>query len=104
MIPRLSVRFKRYPEVNKKEEIIQVTAELLQIQGYFATGINEIVEKSKAPKGSVYHYFKNGKDEIVNEALQYSGNQIKLLLESISLNATNLHEFVNNAFDFSCSD
>lgn len=86
--------------MSKKEDIIKATAELLQIQGYYATGINEIVAKSKSPKGSIYHYFKNGKDEIVIEALQYSGNEIRLLLETLSDNTKTMKDFISGVFDF----
>lgn len=89
--------------MSKKIEIIQTAAELLQIQGYHGTGINEIVEKSKSPKGSIYHYFKAGKDEIVDEALRYSGSEIANLLKAAAEHSKNAEDFIEIIYDGYCS-
>ena len=57
-----------------REQIIQATCFLLEKQGYPATGLNEIVRRSGAPKGSLYHYFPEGKEQLVSEAVLYSGD------------------------------
>ena len=44
--------------------IVRAAATLFRRNGYAATGINEIAEVSGAPKGSLYHYFPDGKDQI----------------------------------------
>lgn len=56
-----------------REDIIVATCRLLEKQGYPATGLNEIVRESGAPKGSLYHYFPEGKDQIVSEAIRFAG-------------------------------
>lgn len=48
-----------------KQNIIHAASYLFQSQGYHATGINEIIEVSGCPKGSLYYHFPNGKEEIV---------------------------------------
>ncbi|WP_243311856.1 TetR/AcrR family transcriptional regulator [Fundidesulfovibrio agrisoli] len=40
-----------------RQEIIEAAARLIHMQGYTATGIKEIVEAAKVPKGSFYFYF-----------------------------------------------
>lgn len=60
----------------KREQIIQTTCQLIEIQGYHATGINQILAESEAPKGSLYYYFPEGKDELVEEAIDYTGQII----------------------------
>lgn len=57
-----------------KEKLIKTTADLIQSKGYFGTGINEILEITKIPKGSLYHHFPKGKDDLVSEAIKFSGN------------------------------
>lgn len=52
-----------------REKIIQTTCDLLERQGYHASGLNEIIHASGAPKGSLYHYFPGGKAEIAVEAV-----------------------------------
>ena len=57
-----------------REEIILATCRLLEKQGYPATGLNEIVKESGAPKGSLYYYFPDGKEQIVSEAVSFAGH------------------------------
>lgn len=57
-------------------QIIETTCELLEKQGYHATGLNEIVAQSGSPKGSLYYYFPGGKEEIASEAIGHVGGVI----------------------------
>ncbi len=52
-----------------KENIIKIVANSIQAKGYNATGINDIIALAGIPKGSLYHHFPGGKDELVIEAL-----------------------------------
>lgn len=57
-----------------RQRMIEATIELMRGSGLSGAGINEIVRESAAPKGSVYHFFPAGKQQIVSEALaDYSG-------------------------------
>lgn len=58
-----------------REQILQTTRSLLEKQGYHGTGLNEIVRESGAPKGSLYHYFPEGKEQIVAETVLGSGRE-----------------------------
>lgn len=59
-----------------REHIIATTSVLLTQQGYHATGLNQIVRESGTPRGSLYHYFPNGKEELAAEAIRYRGAQM----------------------------
>jgi TetR/AcrR family transcriptional repressor of nem operon len=52
-----------------KENLITVGLDLIRSAGYTATGINQILEAAKVPKGSFYHHFTT-KDEFVLEVIQ----------------------------------
>lgn len=52
-----------------REKILTTTANLLERQGYHATGLNQIVEESDTPRGSLYYYFPKGKEELAAEAV-----------------------------------
>jgi TetR/AcrR family transcriptional repressor of lmrAB and yxaGH operons len=60
---------------NAREQILQTTCALLEKQGYHGTGLNEIVKESGAPKGSLYYYFPDGKEQITTEAVLHSGEE-----------------------------
>ena len=60
-----------------KERIIQTAAYLFQLQGYHATGLNQIIKESKSPRGSVYYHFPNGKEELAIEAVKYTGRSVE---------------------------
>jgi TetR/AcrR family transcriptional regulator, lmrAB and yxaGH operons repressor len=55
-----------------RESLIHATAKLIRQQGVNATGINEILRVVGIPKGSLYHHFPGGKDELVIAALHYA--------------------------------
>jgi len=56
-----------------RQRAVDATLLLLRRQGLAATGMNEIVRDSRAPRGSIYHHFPGGKDELVIEALRAGG-------------------------------
>jgi TetR/AcrR family transcriptional repressor of lmrAB and yxaGH operons len=60
-----------------REQFIETTCTLLELQGYHATGLNQIVAESGSPKGSLYHYFPGGKESLVTEALEAAGARIE---------------------------
>ena len=63
--------------------IVRAAAKLFRRNGYAATGINEIVEVSGAPKGSLYHYFPGGKDQIGEAAVRFAGAGVVATLEKL---------------------
>lgn len=59
-----------------RDKIVRAAARLFRRDGYAATGTNEIVAASGAPKGSLYHYFPDGKAAIAEAALAYAGGLV----------------------------
>ena len=62
---------------NKRENIIEMTCTLLESQGYHATGLNQILKESGAPKGSLYYYFPEGKEELAVEAINRTAERVE---------------------------
>jgi TetR/AcrR family transcriptional regulator, lmrAB and yxaGH operons repressor len=56
-----------------RDHILETTCALLEAQGYHATGLNQILAESGAPKGSLYYYFPKGKEELAAEAIARVG-------------------------------
>ena len=56
-------------KLTTKENLIEVGLGLIRSAGYTATGINQVLEIAKVPKGSFYHHFTT-KDEFVIEVIR----------------------------------
>ena len=58
------------------ERIVRATASLLASNGYHGTGLNEVIRLSEAPKGSIYHYFPQGKPQMAAAAVAFIGEEV----------------------------
>jgi AcrR family transcriptional regulator len=67
-------------ETSPRERILEAGAVLFRRQGAAATGLKEIVRESGAPWGSVYHYFPDGKEQLIAESLLRSGERYAALM------------------------
>jgi TetR/AcrR family transcriptional regulator, lmrAB and yxaGH operons repressor len=54
---------------DSRMRIIEAAIALMRRSGLSGAGINEIVAESRAPKGSIYYFFPQGKQQIVSEAM-----------------------------------
>src|SRR3954469_18207199 len=59
-----------------RERLLDSAVDLLQRQGYHGTGLNELLERSGAPRGSLYHYFPGGKEQIGAEGIAQARGQV----------------------------
>lgn len=66
-----------------RNAIVQSAAALFRRNGYSATGLADIVERSGAPKGSLYHYFPGGKGQIGEAAVASAGELVRRTLATI---------------------
>jgi TetR/AcrR family transcriptional repressor of lmrAB and yxaGH operons len=65
------------PAVPKhRQPIVNAAVTLFRQQGYAGTALNDIVDTSCAPKGSLYHYFPAGKAEIAIAAVEEAGRRV----------------------------
>jgi TetR/AcrR family transcriptional regulator, lmrAB and yxaGH operons repressor len=59
-----------------RRPIVDAAVRLFRRQGYAGTGLNDIVDFSGAPKGSLYHYFPAGKASIAVAAVEEAGGRV----------------------------
>ena len=76
------------PAPKHKDRIIDAAIRLFRQRGYSASGLNDIVAASAAPKGSVYHYFPEGKASIAAAAVETAGQRVVATLEEIASDRT----------------
>ncbi len=56
-------------------------AEVLRERGAAGVTIDEVLARSGAPRGSVYHHFPEGRNQILTEALRYAGEAITEVID-----------------------
>jgi TetR/AcrR family transcriptional repressor of lmrAB and yxaGH operons len=61
---------------NTRQRMIDTAGRLFQRQGYHATGLNQVLAESGAPKGSLYFHFPAGKDQLAAESVARSGGKL----------------------------
>ncbi|HEY7051214.1 MAG TPA: TetR/AcrR family transcriptional regulator [Mycobacterium sp.] len=59
-----------------RERMVRSAALLIRERGAKATAISDVLEHSGAPRGSAYHYFPEGRTQLLCEAVDYAGEYI----------------------------
>lgn len=61
------------PERGPRERMVFSAAQLIRRDGVAATGMRDVAAHAEAPRGSLQHYFPGGKEQLVNEAVEWAG-------------------------------
>lgn len=77
-----------------RESMIAATARLVAENGVSATGMQDIVAAAAAPRGSIYHHFPDGKDELLISAIDHYGSGVVTMMERIAEGAPNAQALV----------
>lgn len=77
-----------------KDAIISSAVTLFRRGGYSGTGLNDIVDHSGAPKGSLYYYFPKGKTSIAEAAVAEAGRRVAKTLRELSKTAASTSELL----------
>jgi TetR/AcrR family transcriptional regulator, lmrAB and yxaGH operons repressor len=67
---------------NVRTRMIEGAVRLLARQGLQATSFSEVLELTGAPRGSVYHHFPAGKDQLIESAVDLAGARALHALDS----------------------
>src|ERR1700746_3033072 len=59
-----------------REKMLISAAEVMRERGAAGVNLDEVLPRSGAPRGSVYYHFPDGRNQILAEALRYSGDAI----------------------------
>ncbi len=63
--------------------MIESAVVLLAKHGYRATSFDAVIEASGAPRGSIYHHFPGGKDELIAAAIDLAGTRAIAVLDRL---------------------
>jgi len=67
-----------------KESLVRTAMRLFRRQGFASTGLQQIVDESGAPRGSLYHYFPSGKEALGESAVDLAGGMIHEMLAELA--------------------
>lgn len=77
MSPQIpSVNPARRTRGSTRTRMLESAAQVLRERGAAAVTVDEVLARSGAPRGSVYHHFPGGRAQILREALEYAGREI----------------------------
>ncbi|NEM90984.1 TetR/AcrR family transcriptional regulator [Galbitalea soli] len=66
-----------------RDRMIAGAVRLLATRGLQATSFSEVIAATGAPRGSIYHHFPDGKDQLVASAVALAGQRALDALESV---------------------
>jgi AcrR family transcriptional regulator len=90
--------------VKTDQRIVRSMWELLRVQGYAATGVQQLAQVAGAPTGSIYHHFRGGKREVTAAALRESGAAYIQLLPLLLDRHAGLATAIEAAFEAAAED
>lgn len=67
-------------KVSSKERMVDSAVKLLATRGAAGTTIDGVLADSGAPRGSVYHHFPGGREELITAAAREAGERMSVLL------------------------
>lgn len=70
--------------MSARDAMVDSAIALFRERGVAATSLRDVVAHSGAPRGSIYHHFPGGKDQLATEATQRAGAFIGDLLEGLA--------------------
>ena len=83
--------------------LLQVATRLFQQRGYHAVGLAEILALSETPKGSLYHHFPGGKQELAEACITRISASTQAALDEASATGTDIIGFLRQLGAESCA-
>jgi TetR/AcrR family transcriptional repressor of lmrAB and yxaGH operons len=64
-----------------RDRMVAGAARLLAQRGLQETSFSEVLELTGAPRGSIYHHFPDGKDQLIASAVDLAGSNAMAMIE-----------------------
>jgi len=72
---------------NVRQEMVNGAISLLAEKGVQGTSFAVVTEATKTPRGSIYHHFPGGKNELIEEALTSIGTLVTSLIDAVEVDS-----------------
>jgi TetR/AcrR family transcriptional repressor of lmrAB and yxaGH operons len=66
-----------------KQRMVEAAALSLRRRGLAATSFTDVLAASGAARGAIYHHFPQGKDDLAEHAVEWTGHRVRDELEGI---------------------
>lgn len=70
-------------KINTKTILIEAASRLFRQHGYDGISLNDILKEVNIPKGSLYHHFPNGKEELAVEAIRHTKQIVLDMIDKV---------------------
>jgi TetR/AcrR family transcriptional repressor of lmrAB and yxaGH operons len=81
-----------------REDMLAAAIELFRARGYEGVGVAELLEKSGAPRGSLYFHFPGGKEQIGAEVVERVGRETAGRFRALHESGVDLDTFIERVF------
>jgi TetR/AcrR family transcriptional repressor of lmrAB and yxaGH operons len=72
---------------NVRQEMVNGAISLLAEKGVQGTSFAVVTEATKTPRGSIYHHFPGGKNELIEEVLTSIGTLVTSLIDAVEVDS-----------------
>jgi TetR/AcrR family transcriptional repressor of lmrAB and yxaGH operons len=86
-------------EPSTRDRLVTAAATLFLRKGYHATGLTEILAEAGVPKGSLYHFFPDGKADLAKAAAYWTANMLIRIIDDAFLPAPGFREGAAHYFN-----
>ena len=67
---------------DSRGSMVRSAASLIRSRGVSATSLSDVLADSGAPRGSIYHHFPNGKEQLAEDAIRWTSERLLAHLRS----------------------
>jgi AcrR family transcriptional regulator len=78
-----------------RRRMVRSAAELFGERGFAGAGLRDVVARSDAPRGSIYHHFPGGKAQLAQEAVRHAADAAARPAERTSDPVAALHAYLD---------
>jgi TetR/AcrR family transcriptional repressor of lmrAB and yxaGH operons len=75
-------RWARRMAGDSRERMVKSAASLISSRGVSATSFSDVLADSAAPRGSIYHHFPGGKEQLATEAVRWTSDRVVAYLRA----------------------
>src|SRR5712691_9762388 len=61
---------------DSRASMVRSAASLIRARGVTATSLSDVLADSGAPRGSIYHHFPNGKEQLAGDAIRWTSERV----------------------------